>query len=143
MLRLVIAPLLLLVAAFAAQSPRVSSLAQIAGAPAGVLAIRNVTVVPATGGAAMPARTVLVRGDRIAAIGPATAVAIPAGARVVDGAGKFLLPGLIDMHVHLSKTRGSAMGLFVANGVTTVRDMGGDYEELVRWRDCRRRCGEG
>ena len=38
------------------------------------------------------------------------------------------------MHVHLSKTRGSALGLFVANGVTTVRDMGGDYEELRQWR---------
>ena len=38
------------------------------------------------------------------------------------------------MHVHLSKTRGSALGLFVANGVTTVRDMGGDYDELRQWR---------
>jgi len=61
-------------------------------------------------------------------------VAIPTEARVVDGTGKFLLPGLIDMHVHLSKTRGSALGLFVANGVTTARDMGGDYDELRQWR---------
>src|SRR5687767_4466785 len=114
--------ILLLVASFAAQSPQ------------NVLAIRNVTVLPATGGASLPAMTVIVRGDRIAAMGPAGAVAIPAGARVVDGAGKFLLPGLIDMHVHLSKTRGSALGLFVANGVTTVRDLGGDYDELLRWR---------
>src|SRR5688572_24263739 len=113
---------LLLVGSFAAQAPR------------GVLAIRNVTVVAGTGGASMPAMTIIVRGDRIAAIGPAAAVAIPAGARVVDGAGKFLLPGLIDMHVHVSKTRGSALGLFVANGVTTVRDLGGDYDELLRWR---------
>ncbi len=106
----------------------------VAQTPQGVLAIRNITVVPATGGSSMPAMTVLIRGDRIAAVGPANAVAIPAEARVVDGAGKFLLPGFIDMHVHLSKTRGSALGLFVANGVTTVRDMGGDYEELRQWR---------
>ena len=122
MLRPVTALLLFFAAALAAQSPE------------DLLAIRNVTVVPATGGPSSPATTVLIRGDRIAALGPADAVAIPAGARVVDGTGKFLMPGLIDMHVHLSKTRASALGLFVANGVTTVRDMGGEYEELVHWR---------
>ena len=112
----------LLVTSFAAQTPQ------------DVLAIRHVTVIPATGGPSIPAVTVLIRGDRIAAVGPAVEVQVPAGARVVDGSGKFLLPGLIDMHVHLSKARGSAMGLFVANGVTTVRDMGGDYDELLQWR---------
>jgi imidazolonepropionase-like amidohydrolase len=99
-----------------------------------VIAIRNVTVVPATGGPSMPASTVLIRGDRIAALGPASRMTIPADARVVDGTDKFLMPGLIDMHVHVSKTRSSALGLFVTNGVTTVRDMGGDYEELRQWR---------
>jgi len=99
-----------------------------------VLAIRQVTVIPMTGRASMPAMTVLVRGDRIAAVGPSDDVAIPPGARVVDGTGRFLMPGLIEMHAHLSKTRASAMGLFVLNGVTTLRDTGGDYEELVRWR---------
>lgn len=106
----------------------------VAQTPQGVLAIRNVTVVPATGGPSMPATTVLIRDDRIAAVGPSDAVTIPADARVVDGTGKFLLPGLIDLHVHVSKTRGSALGLFVANGVTTVRDMGGDYDEMRQWR---------
>lgn len=105
-----------------------------ASAQTSVLAIRNITVVSATGQPAMPAMTVLVRGDRVAAIGPRASVAIPAGARVVDGTGRYLMPGLIDMHVHVSKIRASALGLFVANGVTTVRDMGGDYEELVQWR---------
>jgi imidazolonepropionase-like amidohydrolase len=119
-----IVALLLLVLSFA-QAPR---------AQTAVVAIRNVTVVPATGGPSIRSTTVLIRGDRIAAIGPADSVVIPAGARVVDGTGKFLLPGFIDMHVHLSKTRASSMGLFVANGVTTVRDMGGDYEELRQWR---------
>lgn len=120
-------PLIALLLVFAA--PFATPHAQTAG-----LAIRNVTVVPATGGPSIHAATVLIRGDRIAVVGPAHAVAIPAGVRVVDGTGQFLLPGLIDLHIHLSKTRGSAMGLLVANGVTTVRDMGGEYEELLRWR---------
>jgi imidazolonepropionase-like amidohydrolase len=100
----------------------------------GVLAIRNVTVIPATGAPPMSNQTVVVRGEHIAAIGPSATTAIPAGARVINGAGKFLLPGFFEMHAHLSKTRASALGLYVANGVTTVRDMGGDHEELLRWR---------
>jgi imidazolonepropionase-like amidohydrolase len=59
---------------------------------------------------------------------------VPAGATVIDGRGKFLAPGFIEMHAHSSKARASALGLFIANGVTTIRDMGGDYEELLRWR---------
>jgi imidazolonepropionase-like amidohydrolase len=99
-----------------------------------LLAIRNVTVIPGTGAPPIENATVLIRDDRIAAIGPAAETVIPAGARTIEGAGKFLVPGFIDLHTHLSKARASALGLFVANGVTTVRDMGGDYEELSRWR---------
>lgn len=98
------------------------------------LAIRNVTVISGTGAGPIKNVTVLIRDDRIVAIGPAEETAIPVGARVIEGDGKFLLPGFIEMHAHLSKTRGSALGLFVANGVTTVRDTGGDHEELLRWR---------
>ena len=98
------------------------------------LAIRNVTVISGTGAGPIKNVTVLIRDDRIVAIGPAAESAIPVGARVIEGHGKFLLPGFIEMHAHLSKTRASALGLFVANGVTTVRDTGGDHEELLRWR---------
>ena len=100
----------------------------------GLFAIGNVTVIPATGAPAQPAMTVLIRGDRIAAVGPAAEVEVPPGTRTVDGSGKFLVPGFVEMHAHLSKTRASALGLFVANGVTTLRDMGGDHDELLRWR---------
>ena len=101
-----------------------------------IVAIRDVTVIPVgtTGDRQLENMTVLVSGDRIRAIGPAPEVAIPNGALQIDGRGKFLIPGLIDLHVHLSKTRASAMRLLVANGVTTVRDMGGDSEELTLWR---------
>src|SRR5215510_10157449 len=98
------------------------------------LAIRNVTVIPGAGATAVENATVLIRDDRITAIGPAAETVIPAGARLIEGAGKFPAPGFIEMHSHLSKTRASALGLFVANGVTTLRDMGGDHEELLRWR---------
>jgi imidazolonepropionase-like amidohydrolase len=99
-----------------------------------LLAIRNVTVIPGTGVPPIENATVLIRDERIAAIGPATGIAIPAGVRIIEGAGKFLVPGFIDLHTHLSKARASALGLFIANGVTTIRDMGGDHEELLRWR---------
>jgi imidazolonepropionase-like amidohydrolase len=103
--------------------------------PAGnVIAIRNVTVIPGNGAAPISDATVLIRDDYIAAVGPAAETLVPTGARVIDGRDKFLVPGFIEMHAHLSKTRASALALFIANGVTTVRDMGGDHEELLRWR---------
>lgn len=98
------------------------------------LAIAGITVIDGTGGPPRHDVTVLVAGDRIAAVGPSTEVAVPQGAVIVDGRGRFLVPGLWDMHVHLSKTRGPSLGLFIANGVTGVRDMGGDLDELQRWR---------
>ena len=99
-----------------------------------LIAIRNVTVITGDDSPSLPSQTVLIRGEQIAAIGPADQVVVPQGATLVDGTSRFLMPGLIDLHVHLSKTRGSALGLFVVNGVTTVRDMGGDFEELLGWR---------
>ena len=98
------------------------------------IAFRNVTVIAGTGAPPMTSATVLVRNDRIAAIGPAADTAIPPDARVIDGAGRYLTPGFIELHAHVSKARASSLGLFVANGVTTLRDMGGDHEELLRWR---------
>ena len=99
-----------------------------------VVAIRNVTVIPGNGAPQINDATVLVRDEHIAAIGPSAETVIPTGARVIDGRGKFLVAGFIELHAHLSKTRASALGLFIANGVTTVRDTGGDHEELLRWR---------
>jgi imidazolonepropionase-like amidohydrolase len=69
-------------------------------------------------------QTVLVRGDSIVAVGGVGSVVVPSDAQKVDGHGKFLIPGLHDMHVHLDGTRGM-LALFVAHGVTTVRNMAG------------------
>jgi imidazolonepropionase-like amidohydrolase len=119
-----------LVVAFLGVSPHIAHV----NAPSNLLAIRNVTVIPGNGVPPIKDATVLIRDDYIAAIGPAAETVVPTGARVIEGRDKFLVPGFIEMHAHLSKTRASALGLFIANGVTTVRDMGGDHEELLRWR---------
>lgn len=78
--------------------------------------------------------SVLVRGDRIEYVGPTATLPSAPNAHIVDGSGRFLIPGLIDMHTHVSKTRGSSLSLLIAHGVTTVRDLGGDHEELLAWR---------
>jgi len=98
------------------------------------LVFTNVTVIDGTGAPGQPSMTVVVRDDRIDAIGKVGRVAIPAGSRVVDGTGKFLIPGLWDMHVHLTDARPSAIPTLVANGVTGVRDMGSRLTELDDWR---------
>jgi imidazolonepropionase-like amidohydrolase len=106
----------------------------------GPVAITRVTVVDVGRGRHLPGRTVLVEGTRIAAVGPAGAVRVPARTRagtrvrVVDGRGKYLIPGLWDVHVHLAAAGEGALPLLLANGVTSVRDMGGDPDTLKRWR---------
>ncbi|HEU4996961.1 MAG TPA: amidohydrolase family protein [Gemmatimonadaceae bacterium] len=121
------------------RSRRVSLLAAFTCAPAlavaqKTVAIRNVTVIPMTGGGVAAAQTVIVRDGRVAAVGGVGQVRVPAGATVVDGTGKYLIPGLFDMHTHTSKTRASALGLYVVHGVTTIRDQGSEHAEVLRWR---------
>ncbi len=102
-----------------------------------VVVIRNVTVVPMDSPAIVANQDVVVRGNVIERIGPARDVKVPAGATVIEGRGKYLLPGLADMHVHLaapSDPPGAAEAellLFLANGVTTVRNMRGYPNHLV------------
>jgi len=98
------------------------------------LAITDVTVIDGTGGASRPHMTVVINGGKIIAVDSMSRVIAPAQANVIDGRGKFLIPGLWDMHVHLAKAGAPSLGLFVANGVTSVRDMGGDFAVVQRWR---------
>src|SRR5262249_35626351 len=78
-------------------------------------------VIDATGAPARPDMTVVVTGDRITTVGKSSQVRVPEGARVVDGKGKYLIPGLWDMHVHTVGP--SFLPLYLANGVTGIRDM--------------------
>lgn len=101
------------------------------------LAIRDATVVNLADGSLDPSQTVLVAGDRIVAVGPTGDLKVPRGAEVIDAAGLYLIPGLIDMHVHAlwhPSVPPSFLPLFVANGVTAVRDMGGTLELLRETR---------
>jgi imidazolonepropionase-like amidohydrolase len=77
---------------------------------------------------------VVVRGDRVVEVGPAASVQVPPGAAVVDGTGKFLVPGLADMHVHTVPLERTFPPLYLVNGVTTVREMGGN-PDAVTYRD--------
>ena len=95
------------------------------------LAITHVNVIDVNGGRVQRDVNVVVRDQRIESVGPA---APPKNAKLIDGRGKFLIPGLWDMHVHLSYTTSSALPVYLANGVTSVRDMGSTLGEIDDWR---------
>ena len=104
------------------------------------IVITHVTVIDATGAPPQPDSTVAIVDSRISTIGSSASATIPPGARVIDGTGKFLIPGLADMHLHLTGagepegSREFILPLLVANGVTTVRDMGGNADYLKQLR---------
>jgi imidazolonepropionase-like amidohydrolase len=89
---------------------------------------------PNAAAASRPDYTVLVVGDRITEVGPANRVNVPEGARVLDGRGRYLIPGLWDAHAHVTSAGEPALAAYVANGVTTVRDLGGRLPDLLAWR---------
>ena len=97
------------------------------------IAITNVTVIDVRAGAEQGPVTVVTSGSIIAAVGPQ--VRVPKNAEVIDGTGKFLIPGLWDMHVHHQATGPEAVDLFVANGVVGTRDMGADLDFILQLRD--------
>ena len=104
-------------------------------APPPVVAITHVTVIDGTDPAPRPDQTVVLRGRHIVAVGPARATAVPPGSRVLDGRGRFLIPGLWDMHVHTDVPAGrEVLRLYVQNGVLSVRDMAGAWAQLTAWR---------
>jgi imidazolonepropionase-like amidohydrolase len=95
-------------------------------------AIVNVTVIPMHKEAAIPGQTVLVKNGRIIQVADAAKVVVPATASSIDGTGKFLMPGLFDMHAHFFYEQGEhvntckeELGLMLAKGLTTVRIMAG------------------
>jgi hypothetical protein len=101
----------------------------------GAIVVMDVAVIDGTGAPPKAGMAVVVREHRIAALGPMGQVAVPGGARVVDGRGGYLIPGLWDMHVHLGDATEAASPVFVAFGITGVRDMGSESLELLRrWR---------
>jgi imidazolonepropionase-like amidohydrolase len=104
-------------------------------APAPALAIVDVTVIPMTHERTLAHHTVILRGGRIEALGPASTLPSPPDARVVDGRGRYLLPALMDMHTHL--TDSVELGAYAAHGVGLVRNMWGNPTHL-EWRAAQR-----
>jgi imidazolonepropionase-like amidohydrolase len=111
------------------------------------VAILNVNIVDVVKGETRTRQTVLIGNGRIAAIGASDALAIPPQAVRITGEGRYLIPGLWDMHIHLRSDarkpdvplvdeNAALLGLFLPNGVVGVREMGGDLvDHVLRWRD--------
>jgi imidazolonepropionase-like amidohydrolase len=120
----------------------VACTAALAEAEAGssTLAITHAAVIDATGTPAQPDMTVVIEDGRITQIDKSADLRVPKNATVVNARGKYLIPGLWDMHVHtvfgdwLPRNEKITLPLFVANGITGVRDMGGDLDVLKQWR---------
>jgi imidazolonepropionase-like amidohydrolase len=130
-------PQALLLACVAATAP-----AAAAAKPAADLLIRHVTIIDVAGARTIPDQAVATRGGTIVAVGPDARIAGAWGAAsALDGKGKFLMPGLWDMHVHfgggpaLVEENKALLPLYIAHGITTVRDCSGDLpNDVLAWR---------
>jgi imidazolonepropionase-like amidohydrolase len=109
--------------------------------PGDLLVLKDVTVVDVRTGTLQPEQTVILERNRIASIGPSKTSKYSRQAATVNCRGLFLIPGLWDMHVHLvfgdwfPNAREISLPLFVANGVTGVRDMGSELDVVQKWRN--------
>jgi imidazolonepropionase-like amidohydrolase len=99
-----------------------------------VLVISGGTIIDTRTRQVLENHTVVVQDGRITKVGPAPEITTPLTAQVVDASGLWLFPGLIDMHVHGSSRSDVPLSLYVANGVTAVRDLGGPLTLLQRVR---------
>ena len=102
----------------------------------GLIAFRNVNLITMTSEKVIPYQTVLIKGNKIFEIGSSRETDIPEDAVIIDGTGKYLMPGLADMHVHFGERDWETpdANLFLANGVTTVRDLSqGSFNSIKKW----------
>ena len=119
--------------------------------PEPAIAIVGATIIDGNGGPPLSEATIVVKDKHITAVGPRAAVTVPAGARIIDGRGKFVTPGFIDTNVHVSPLSGQtsfarywdrledvilqASQLHLKYGITTVRDSYGPLRPLIAVRD--------
>ena len=93
----------------------------------------NVNVVPMDYEHILEGQTVLIVGDRIGKIGSTGEIHVPENAHIIDGEGYYLIPGLADMHVHIRDPDARHLRLYLAHGITTVRNLG-DAPNLLKWK---------
>src|SRR5688500_12759723 len=106
----------------------------------------DVTVIPMDRAGALRGQTVVVEGDRVTALGPSASVRVPAGATRIDGRGKYLMPGLAEMHAHVVGANNpnhetinrDILFLYIANGITSIRAMLGAPNQLPLREQLRR-----
>src|SRR5215510_4128578 len=98
------------------------------------LAVVGARVLDETGRGWLEPTTISIEGDRIVGLGPSPTTPVPTGARSIDGRGKFVIPGLVDMHVHVYTPDKWHPELFLAAGVTTVLDLGGQLHDVATYR---------
>jgi Amidohydrolase family len=110
-----------------------SAYAQELGPSRRAIVFTRATVIDVKNGQPRPDMTVVVVGDRIAALGKSGTVRLPTDVQVIDATGKYLIPGLWDMHLHWAPWE---TPLLVANGVTGIREMGSDCHPAFSNRDC-------
>ncbi|MEZ4702280.1 MAG: amidohydrolase [Rhodothermales bacterium] len=128
--------LLLLIASLSLNCANEPIPAQAQETSADVVAFTNVRVAPMDAERILDDQTVIVRGERIVAMGPANEVDVPEGATRIDGRGKYLMPGLAEMHGHIPPPSDpqaytdAVLFMYVANGITTVRGMLGHDGQL-------------
>jgi imidazolonepropionase-like amidohydrolase len=98
------------------------------------LVLRGGTLVDVASGKEIPDSTIVMRGERIEQVGSGN-VAIPDGAQIIDAKGKWIIPGLIDSHAHAENPDETPFSLYLANGVTTIRNPGGNITVLRLTRE--------
>ncbi|MEO8448329.1 MAG: amidohydrolase family protein [Gemmatimonadota bacterium] len=99
------------------------------------IAFTHVTVIDGRSATPLTDQTVIVRDRHIVAEGSSRSTRVPGGIRIIRARGKYLIPGLWDMHVHTTMPGGrDVLALYIGNGVTGVRDMADDWTVLTGWR---------
>jgi hypothetical protein len=119
----------ILAAQRAADATRTARMAAtLARHPKGVVVIRHAELFDAVHATMQPGMTVVVKGNKIVSVAPDASAKVPSGAEEIDARGRTLMPGMWDMHVHLSDDDGL---FYIATGITTVRDMANDMDESL------------
>lgn len=98
------------------------------------VAFAGITLIDGLADDPVPNATVVIHRGLIIHAGPESDVSIPEEARVIDGTGKFMMPGLWDSHAHLTYWGKEALGMLVRTGVTSIRELGGDIDSVGAWK---------
>src|SRR5277367_2680153 len=103
-----------------------------------VTVLSHATLIDGTGRDPVRDAVIVSANGRITAIGPSAAVKIPAGAHVIDYSGKTIMPGIIDLRVHIGEDPAPQLRTFARYGVTSVVGLGGDGDEVLKIRAAQR-----